>query len=68
MTTQANESESPTTMGDDSKSSGQGPQVVTETGEDEDYPIERVDAVYRKLDLRIIPGMPHDMIPSLAFL
>jgi hypothetical protein len=23
----------------------------------EDYPIERVEAVYRKLDLRIIPGM-----------
>lgn len=24
----------------------------------EDYPIERVEAVYRKLDLRIIPGSP----------
>lgn len=23
---------------------------------DEDYPVERVEAVYRKLDLRIIPG------------
>ncbi|ROV88943.1 hypothetical protein VPNG_10192 [Cytospora leucostoma] len=43
-------------MGDDSKTLGQGPQVVTETNEDEDYPIERVDAVYRKLDYRIIPA------------
>lgn len=25
--------------------------------EHEDYPVERVEAVYRKLDLRIIPGM-----------
>lgn len=25
---------------------------------DEDYPVERVEAVYRKLDLRIIPGLP----------
>lgn len=23
----------------------------------EDYPVERVEAVYRKLDLRIIPGL-----------
>lgn len=26
---------------------------------DEDYPVERVEAVYRKLDLRIIPGWSH---------
>lgn len=24
---------------------------------DDDYPVERVEAVYRKLDLRIIPGL-----------
>lgn len=26
--------------------------------QDDDYPVERVEAVYRKLDMRIIPGMP----------
>lgn len=26
---------------------------------EEDYPVERVEAVYRKLDLRIIPGLTH---------
>lgn len=25
--------------------------------EEEDYPVERVEAVYKKLDLRIIPGL-----------
>lgn len=36
---------------------GQQPQA-TSLGADEDYPVERVEAVYRKLDLRIIPGLP----------
>lgn len=31
---------------------------ATHIGADEDYPIEKVEAVYRKLDLRIIPGSP----------
>lgn len=31
---------------------------ATSLGADEDYPVERVEAVYRKLDYRIIPGLP----------
>lgn len=55
MATQAIESPTP---GDDSKDLEQHPQVVTEL--DDEYPIERIEAVYRKLDLRIIPGkQPH---------
>lgn len=30
---------------------------VSVPDDEEDYPIERVEAVYRKLDLRIIPGL-----------
>lgn len=41
-------------MGDVRKDAEQYPQTVIET--DHDYPIERVEAVYRKLDMRIIPG------------
>lgn len=33
---------------------------------DEDYPIERVEAVYRKIDLRIIPGWLHTHTHSLT--
>lgn len=32
-------------------------QVLAAPQHEEDYPVERVEAVYRKLDLRIIPGM-----------
>lgn len=36
----------------------------------EDYPVERVEAVYRKLDMRIIPGMsaarPHHAGPVVS--
>lgn len=32
-----------------------GPNVPDDEDED-DYPVERVEAVYRKIDLRIIPG------------
>lgn len=31
---------------------------VASRAPEEDYPVERVEAVYRKLDLRIIPGLP----------
>lgn len=41
-------------VGNDSKDCELNPQVVTAM--DDAYPIERVEAVYRKLDLRIIPG------------
>lgn len=41
-------------MGDGSQDVEQYRQVTIVT--DHDYPIERVEAVYRKLDLRIIPG------------
>lgn len=34
----------------------QQPSRAAATLEEEDYPVERVEAVYRKLDLRIIPG------------
>jgi hypothetical protein len=41
-------------MGDGSQDVEQYRQVAIVT--DHDYPIERIEAVYRKLDLRIIPG------------
>lgn len=31
-------------------------QVLAAPHQEDDYPVERVEAVYRKLDLRIIPG------------
>lgn len=58
--------ESPTAVGDDKTPikvdaqqdiQGQSklPNAATRAAE-EDYPVERVEAVYRQLDLRIIPG------------
>lgn len=32
------------------------PNVPDQYDEEDDYPVERVEAVYRKIDLRIIPG------------
>lgn len=33
-----------------------GPNIPDQYEDEDDYPVERVEAVYRKIDLRIIPG------------
>lgn len=48
-----------TSAGDDdyAKDAVEQPQAhVLAAPHQEDYPVERVEAVYRKLDMRIIPG------------
>lgn len=64
----------PTGEGDDKKvytakesgHDGDQPQFITTPGED--YPVERVEAVYRKLDLRIIPGRRHSSSSHMSYL
>lgn len=40
-------------------------QVLAAPHQEDDYPVERVEAVYRKLDMRIIPGMPFPHVTSV---
>ena len=60
-------------VGDDdyTKDAVEQPQAhVLAAPHEEDYPVERVEAVYRKLDMRIIPGRlfahPHHIRPIMS--
>lgn len=60
-------------VGDDdyTKDAVEQPQShVLAAPHEEDYPVERVEAVYRKLDMRIIPGRlfarPHHIRPIIS--
>lgn len=60
-------------VGDDgyTKDAVEQPQAhVLAASHEEDYPVERVEAVYRKLDMRIIPGRllahPHHIRPIMS--